>query len=232
MSAAGHADLVGDAEKEFRNQRYGFVFQQLLAYRFDNEGTLRSDFMLAVSACKLADPDFKAFGGALLAVLPGWYGVRAPENIQAIENQRRNCPSDGLTEQEAVARLRGKSDTGTHTSLAPNRSQSGRDDPLPFAPATGLGGIAPPVGRSAGVVPPPPPPQKRMGPLLVNRGFQGGTDYRQARTPSAAECSRLCDLDGAVCVAMTYLVNEQTCYLKNGLTQLVQTGNMVSAVKQ
>ena len=69
------------------------------------------------------------------------------------------------------------------------------------------------------------------GPLLANRGFQGGTDYASAQTATAAACSDLCAGEEA-CVAMTYIVSERTCYLKRATTALVDTGNMISAIKR
>lgn len=223
MPQATRADLVDDAYDDFLDHRFGRVFHNLFAYRFQHEGTLRVDFMLAVSACHIADVDFKALGGVLLAAIPNWYGPLRPDHAQDVQRWSEACPWTGISEEQAIARLEGKSDWPQGAAhLARERSDSGKDQPLPPAPMP-----------SADVVVPPPPPlgSRGMGPLMEGQGFMGGTDYRSTQVASAAECAALCENEDA-CKAMTFIISQKMCWLKNALTATAATPDMVSAVKQ
>ena len=70
-----------------------------------------------------------------------------------------------------------------------------------------------------------------MGPLQMNMGLMGGTDYANPHADSAAECSDKCGSDSK-CVAMTYLTDTKVCYLKYKVTSMVPAGGMVTALKQ
>ena len=109
-SALTRADEVDDAYQNFITGRFGPVFTSLFRYRLEHEGTLRVDFMLAVSGCRLSDDDFRALGGFLLAAIPNWYSPLPSGHLADIHRQAQACPSIGITEQQAVSRVSGKSD--------------------------------------------------------------------------------------------------------------------------
>ena len=84
---------------------------------------------------------------------------------------------------------------------------------------------------SVTVQPPDSLGSRTMSALMEGQGFLGGTDYREAHVASAAACSALCGSESA-CVAMTFLTDKKTCYLKNALTPIAAASSMVSAVKK
>jgi hypothetical protein len=229
------ADQVDNAYRDFIAGRYGPVFRNLLAYRLEHEGTLRVDFMLGVSACRLASDNHRAFGGFLLAAIPDWYKPLKPAHMADIQAQSRACPPTGITETEAMAGVSGSSDAPTPGHLVERRSHSGQDQELPKPKEQEP---PKPSGPPVVVLPPPvvalPPAAHRakgMGPLMTGQGFLGGTDYRSAQAASPDECSSLCASED-VCVAMTFIISSKTCYLKNKLTSTAATSDMVSAVKR
>ena len=71
--------------------------------------------------------------------------------------------------------------------------------------------------------------QPVMGPLQENVGLIGGTDYDSQHLNRAADCSERCRTESK-CVAMTF-TPDQTCWLKNRMTQAVSAQGMTSAIK-
>jgi PAN domain-containing protein len=206
VAAPAWADTVDDAYRDFSAGRYGPAFNTLFAYRVNHEGTLRVDFMLAVSGCRLSDGDFRALGGVLLAAIPNWYGPLRADQLADVQRQAQACPSTGISEQDAVSRVSGKSDISAKT-LASERSQSGKDQALPPAPIV----------------------NPTMGPLVVGRVYLQA-DYRSAPVASAAECSALCDKE-AKCMAMTFVIGQKLCWLKDKVPATADSPGYVSAVK-
>ena len=206
-------DEVDVAYRDFLAGRYGPVFSRLFAYRVTNEGTLRVDFMLGVSACRLSNPDFRALGSLLLAQIPTWYGPLKSDLLADVQRQAASCPAAQVSFPEAVrkAKASGTYDGPADSAFHSGHSRRGNDQPLPRASVS----IPPPNG---------------MGPLLRGRGYLGGTDYRNTRTPSAETCADICATENQ-CVAMTFDANNNTCWLKNGLTTLGDSANFTSARK-
>lgn len=68
-----------------------------------------------------------------------------------------------------------------------------------------------------------------MGPLVNGLAYLQG-DYRSAPVSSAAECSALCARE-AQCEAMTFIISQQLCWLKNTVPPTASSPDMISAVK-
>lgn len=89
------------------------------------------------------------------------------------------------------------------------------------------------AGSCVAFKPAPEPPPTPMGPL------QPGVDYAHSdlypkgwRSVASAEaCSYMC-YARPDCKAMTYVVSEQSCWLKSELPAPKQEADMISAVKQ
>lgn len=210
MSAsAAWGDTVDDAYGDFIRGRYSPVFDRLLPYRVENEGTLRVDFMLAVSSCRLSG-EYKDFGGYLLAQIPRWYSLN-DRNRRDVRIQAQACPWTGISETAALSRISGKAD-------ASDRPLSTRHD------ADGGGGLPPvPV-----IVQPPPP--TIMSPLMYRRDYPG-RDYTSVITASPGLCAARC-LSERKCVAVTYVVEQKRCWLKNSLPPPRDRADTISAVRQ
>jgi len=103
-----------------------------------------------------------------------------------------------------------------------------------------LAGIAAVIGAAASLYavfksppPPAPPPKTVMGPL--QRGF--GLDHNDSdpakwvhlTTPEA--CSDLCYNDAA-CKAMTYVISNQSCWLKYRVPAISTNADEVSAIRE
>ncbi|MGZ9074402.1 MAG: hypothetical protein ACXW13_01380 [Burkholderiaceae bacterium] len=200
------ADPIDEAYHNFNAGRYDVAFRDLLAYRINHEGTLRVDFMLAVSACRLSG-EHKALGGFLLSAIADWYSPLRPDHLQDIRRQAEVCPSTGISEQAAFSFLQGKAD-GPDTRLSGDRSSSGKNEPLPAAPL---------------------PAHPKMGPLVKGVAYLQA-DYANALVTSAAQCSKLCG-DAKPCVAMTFVVSQKRCWLKDKVPARSAHPDMISAVK-
>jgi hypothetical protein len=206
-SVSMRADVVDDAYKDFLAGRYSQTFSTLWDYRVNHEGTLRVDFMLAVSACRMSE-DFRAWGGSVLSALPNWYRPLQAGHLNDIRIQAQACPPTGITEAVARSTIEGKSD---RLSLLAKRSNSGNDQPLP---------------RVSVVIPPP----SGMGVLAEGLLYLQG-DYRSATVESAAACSALCGSEPK-CAAMTFVVDQKRCWLKDTVPETATGAGYVSAVKQ
>jgi len=68
-----------------------------------------------------------------------------------------------------------------------------------------------------------------MSPLVKGRAYLQG-DYRSFSVNSAAECSAVCARE-APCKAMTFVISQRLCWLKNTVPQMASSTDMVSAVK-
>jgi hypothetical protein len=85
--------------------------------------------------------------------------------------------------------------------------------------------------------PPSPPatgqspdhPAPRMG-SLVNGLVYLQADYRSVPVNSAAACSALC-LQETQCAAMTFIISQQLCWLKDSVPATASSPDMISAVK-
>lgn len=69
-----------------------------------------------------------------------------------------------------------------------------------------------------------------MGPLVPGLVYLQG-DYRSAPSSSAAACAALCAGEPE-CRAMTFIISQQLCWLKNTVPATASSGDMVSAVKK
>lgn len=207
----GFDPVVDRAYENFLAGRFGQVFGALYAYRFEHVGTLRVDFMLAVSACNNTDQDVRALGGYLLYDIPRKYRLDAT-NRDHVAVQADACPRTIQSRPAGIARLKAKFDAFEKTDFHAGYSEDGQGEPLPATSVT---------------IPPPP---SQMSGLLVNQVYQGGSDFLETRTASADQCSAQCRADGK-CVAMTFSTSDGKCWLKHTLTTLAASGNFVSAYK-
>src|SRR5262245_16912198 len=148
-------DDVDVAYQDFVAGRYAPVFTRLFGYRVQNEGTLRVDFMLGVSGCRLSNPDFQALGKLLLTQIPTWYGPLRSDLLSDVQRQAAACPSTDVSFGDAVRRAKtsGKYDGAHDSSFHSGHSRQGSDQALPRPPGSVT--IGPPNG---------------MGPLLSGRG--------------------------------------------------------------
>ncbi len=83
-------------------------------------------------------------------------------------------------------------------------------------------------------LPPQPSPAEKftgpMGPLESGVSYSGGDIYDRP-THSPEECSKLCDNDDR-CIAVTFIISQQRCWLKNKVNAPQQSSDVVSAQKQ
>lgn len=198
------AGVVDDAYAKFMKGNYRPVFGSLLSYRTDTEGTLRVDFMLAVSGCHLGKSE-RALGGYLLSVIPTWYSPLSASNLAAVRAQALGCPQT-VSEQVAMAGLDGKYDRGNQP-LAAGHSKSGA-------------GALPP----AKIASPP-----GMGPLIDGLAYLQA-DYSNVITASAYACAERC-VAASQCVAITYIKSQKRCWLKSTVPATSRSKDMVSAAK-
>ena len=208
--APARADVADDVYPTFQARDYRTVFNTLFEYRVREEGTLRVDFMLGVSACQFNSVEHRALGGYLLAKIPAWYGPLSQINRHDVTVQGAACPLTRMSESEAIAGIRAKSDTQGPDALDTRKSKSGAGDRLPSAP--------------------PAPPPANMSPLLLSQGYKAGHDYTSAPAVSAYQCQVLCS--GAPrCKAMTWIDSQKLCWLKDALSPLAPTSDMTSSRK-
>lgn len=122
--------------------------------------------------------------------------------------------------------------TGLYLALKPAPNV-----PVPSGGGTGTGTVTPtepkptfttPTTRYA--TPPPPPPDTKMGPLQRGISYNQGDIYDRPAT-SAEECSRLCYNDNR-CKAMTFIISQQRCWIKDRVNPTAQSSDMISAVRQ
>jgi hypothetical protein len=69
-----------------------------------------------------------------------------------------------------------------------------------------------------------------MGPLMPGLVYLQG-DYRSEVVGSAEACSALCAQE-AQCRAMTFIISQQRCWLKDTVPPTAESGDMISAAKQ
>jgi hypothetical protein len=203
------ADEVDDAYQKFMAGRYGETFRVLFPYRLDkdHDGTLRVDFMLAVSGCHLGQYE-RALGGYLLSVIPSWYTPLSERNRASVDAQAAGCPLTQISESEAVSSLGGKYDLQDKaTSLAPRHSGDG-------------GAALPPA-----IVASPP----GMGPLVDGLVYLQ-SDYTHMQVPSAYVCAERCS-KAPQCAAMTYIKSKRECWLKKNVPGTAKSSDMISSAK-
>ena len=69
-----------------------------------------------------------------------------------------------------------------------------------------------------------------MGPLVPGLVYLQG-DYRDELVGSAEACATLC-ANEPQCRAMTFIISQQRCWLKNTVPATATSGDMISAVKE
>lgn len=74
-----------------------------------------------------------------------------------------------------------------------------------------------------------PPRKPTMGPLVEGLAYRQA-DYRSASVASADDCSALCR-DEERCVAMTFVVSQKLCWLKDSVPATANHRDYISAVK-
>ena len=89
-AAAAEPAEVAQGGAYFNSKNYEMAFRTLKPYRARTPGTLKVDFMLSASACRIDYPGLPAWGKSGLTFLPTRYKVDAPTN-QLIEWYKSNC---------------------------------------------------------------------------------------------------------------------------------------------
>jgi hypothetical protein len=69
-----------------------------------------------------------------------------------------------------------------------------------------------------------------MGPLEHGVSYSGGDMYDRPAS-SAEDCVQLCSNDDR-CRAVTFIISQQRCWLKDRVNAPAQSGDMISAIKQ
>lgn len=73
-------------------------------------------------------------------------------------------------------------------------------------------------------------PRKRMSALELNVDLRGGTNYTHFEAPNPEVCADAC-LSDSRCMAFSYSVEAQECWLKRDVPAKVEEEGFVSAVK-